>query len=107
MPYSCTVVIDADAKPSSPRGASAITRVSRCGQPMPTPKPTAASATATNVVSTLAPSAPGVGSSHASASRPAVQTTGPARSMRSAPAPVRPDEVSEPMLQPPAIAAVR
>ncbi|MCY1523930.1 3-(3-hydroxy-phenyl)propionate/3-hydroxycinnamic acid hydroxylase [compost metagenome] len=52
MPYSCTVVIDADAKPSSPRGASAITRVSRCGQPMPTPKPTAASATATSAVST-------------------------------------------------------
>jgi hypothetical protein len=101
------VVIEAEARPSSPAGARDITRVSRCGQPMPTPSPTAASASATANVSSAAGRCPGAGSSTASAARPSVQTTGPARSMRSAPAPLRPDESSEPTLQPPAIAAVR
>ncbi|ODU96254.1 MAG: hypothetical protein ABT00_02490 [Bordetella sp. SCN 68-11] len=70
---------------------------------MPKPTPASARHSAANATSPGSP----YGTSTASAARPTVVTTGPPRTRRTTASPVRPENISEASVQPPAMTAVR
>lgn len=72
---------------------------------MPTPAPTAVSATQIATSATAPPVPPGI--SAASTSMPASDTTGPSSSTRRSAPPCRPELAMDPPVQPTAISAAR